>query len=310
MKQYFFNKTLQLFREHNIKNTKIIAGISGGLDSIVLLDLLKELSLTRQLEIYITYIHHGKSPQKKITNYREKAKNFVLNLSLKYELKFLSPKPIKKILKSEEEFRKLRHTHFKKIFKQKQADLIALAHNKDDLLETRLIQLIRGCGLQGLKSMPYYDLPYLRPLLFFTRKEIENYAFKQKLQWLEDPSNKESKFLRNWIRNKWLKDLENKRLGSINSLAQSLSALSGHQKEDLQKYISSKGIRRKLLMELSLSEKKRVLAFYMRQMSLSNYGQSHIKEILKHNERDQKQFSIKLLKKTWAFTKNYITIKK
>ena len=298
MKAHFFNKTLQLFKEYNIQNKKIIVGVSGGLDSIVLFDLLKELSQPCRLRLYIAHVHHGDSSQKKIKSYRDKVKKFVLKASQKDGIEFLSPKPTSKILKSEEEFRKLRHTYFKKILKSKQADLIVLAHNQDDLLETRLIQLIRGCGSQGLNSMSFYEAPYLRPLLFWTRKEIKSYALKQNLKWLEDPSNRENQFLRNWIRNKWLRDLENKRQGAVKSLARSLESLSKYQKEDLQTYIDTKGIKRKLLLELPLREKKRVLAFYMRKISLANYGQSHIEEILKHNERIQKTFSIQLLKRT------------
>ena len=309
MKSYFFNQTLKQFKERNIQSKKIIAGVSGGLDSIVLLDLLKAISQPCRLKIYISYIHHGGSSEKRIQDYRDNAKDFVLNLSQKYNLEFLSPKSSKKILSSEEEFRELRRNCFKKLSQQKQADLIALAHNQDDLLETRLIQLIRGCGSQGLKSMSYYDTLYLRPLLFWTRKEINSYALKQNLKWLEDPSNRDNHFLRNWIRNKWLKDLEHKRQGAVKSLARSLETLSGQTEKDLQRYMDSKGIKRQLFMELSLKEKKRVLAFYMRKKAFSNYGQSHIEEILKQNERAQKTFSIQLLKRTWFFTKNYITVK-
>ena len=308
MKQRFFNLVLKLFKEHNIKNKKIIVGLSGGLDSVVLFDLLKELSQPCKLKLYVAHVHHGNSAQKNIKNYRDKARKFVLSLCEKDNLEFLSPKNTNKILKSEEEFRKLRHSYFKKAFKQKKTDLIALAHNQDDLLETNLINLIRGSGLQGLKSMSYYENPYLRPLLFFTREEIKSYASKQKLKWLEDPSNKDNKFLRNWIRNKWLKDLESKRQGSIKSLARSLLTLREEREKNLTSSIDTKGIKRSFFMELSLKDKKRVLAFYMRKKNLSNYAQSHIEELIKHSERSQKEFSIKLLKKTWFFTKKYITI--
>ena len=306
MKRRFFNLALKLFKEHKIQNKKIIVGLSGGLDSVVLFDLLKEISQPCQLKLYVTYIHHGENAQKKIKSYRDKAGDFVSNLSQKNKIEFLSSKPTKKILKSEEEFRKLRHFYFKKFLKQKKADIIALAHNQDDLLETRLIHLIRGCGQKGLSSMSYYESPYLRPLLCWTRQEIKSYALKQKLKWLEDPSNKDNQFLRNWIRNKWLKDLEKKRQGAVKSLARSLSVLSEQTEKDLQVYIDLKGIKRQLFMELTLKDKKRVLAFYMRNKNLSNYGQSHIDELLKHSERTQKNFSIKLLKKTWSFTKEYI----
>ena len=310
MKQKFFNKTLAFFKDHKIQNKKIILAVSGGLDSVVLLDLLKRLSFPCKLELYPVYIHHGSSDKKTIQHYRDKAKKFVSHVSQSYDFEFLCPDPPKIILKSEEDFRNFRRSHFEKILKQKQAYAIALAHNTDDLLETRLIQLIRGCGSGGLKSMQIWESPYLRPLLIFSRQEIKNYALQNKLKWLEDPSNKNNHYLRNWIRNKWLADLENKRSGSVKSLARSLESLSLSQSEDLCFLaVSPQGVKRKLLMEMPLKEQKRVLAFYMRKLELSSYGQSHIEEILKQAERIEKKFFIKLLKKTWIFTPDFISAK-
>ena len=310
MNKYFFNKSLELFKNYKIQNKKILLAVSGGLDSIVLLDLLKKLSAPCKLDMSVVYIHHGLSKKKKIQKYRNQALQFVKKLCQSYKFPFLSPDPPKTILKSEDDFRNFRQLQLKKIQKEKQAHIIVLAHNNNDLLETKLIQLIRGCGNEGLNSMKIWNEPLLRPLLFFTRQEIHNYATQNKLQWLEDPSNKDKKYLRNWIRNQWLPDLEKKRTGSIKSLSRSLESLDSPQKEpSCFSAISSKGIKRSLLIEMPLEEQKRVLAFYMRQLNLSNYGQSHIKEILKQAERLEKEFSTKILKKNWVFTQNYIVAK-
>lgn len=310
MKKRFFNKFLTFFKNYKIQNKRIILAISGGLDSVVLLDLMKELSSPCELELYLLHIHHGLSDKKEIQSYRDRAKKFVSRLSRSYGLEFLCPDPPKSLLKSEENFRHFRLFHFKKILKQKQADAIALAHNNNDLLETRLIQLVRGCGKEGLKGMKAWEPPYLRPLLTFSRQEIKDYALEKKLKWKEDPSNKNNHYLRNWIRNKWLVDLENKRSGSVKSLARSLESLCLSQNEDLCFLaVTSQGIKRKLLMEMPLKEQKRVLAFYMRKLGLSNYGQSHIGEILKLTERAEKGFSATILKKTWSFTTDYISAK-
>ena len=306
MKPYFFNESLKLFENHKLKDKKIVLAVSGGLDSVVLLDLLKELSFPCRLKLSVLHIHHGLSPKKKIKTYRDETKQFVFQLSSSYELDFFSPEPPKEILQSEEDFRKFRHFCFKKILRQKQASL-ALGHNRDDLLETRLIKLVRGCGEEGLKGMKIWEPPYFRPLLHFSRKEIQKYALYRKLKWKEDPSNKDNNYLRNWMRNKWLPQLDNKRSGSLKSLARSLESISFVQKKNLHpSMITSRGIKRNLLMEMPLKEQKRVLAFYMRKLQLSNYGQSHIGEVLKQAERKEKKFSVKILKKTWTFTQGYI----
>ncbi len=310
MKKHFFNKILSFFKSHKIQNKKIILGISGGLDSVVLLDLLSQLRRPCRLQLYIAHIHHGPSHKKLIQTYRKRACEQVYRLSQNYSQEFLCSPQAQTILKSEEGMRNFRHFHFKKFLRQKRADILALAHNKNDLLETQLIQLIRGCGKTGLKALPAHQAPYLRPLLFWTRQEIECYARENQLQWIEDPSNKDNRYLRNWIRNQWLLDLEKKRPGSQKSLARSLDLLSHSEKEDsLFLAVTNQGIRRKFLMELPLKDQKRLLAFYMRKLKLSHYGQSHIEEILKHLERKEKRFSIKLLKKTWSFTTQFISAK-
>lgn len=309
MKQQFFNTLLKLFKEHKLQNKNIIVAVSGGLDSIVLLHLLKELSSPCRLKIYVAHIHHGKSSKKSLQLYRDKCERFLKNLAEDYNLPFLcSPKP-RKLLKSEEDFRNFRYKNLKKFLKVKKADFLALAHNSNDLLETRLIHLIRGCGEEGLKSMEFKKDIYLRPLLTFSREEIKSYAFKQKLKWLEDPSNKDLSFLRNWIRNQWLKDLEKKRKGALKSLARSLHSLSLSPKSSLSSAISVKGIKRRFLMELPRSDQKRLLALYMKSLKVSGYGQSHIEEILKLSERKEKKFTAKILKKTWSFTNSYISAK-
>lgn len=310
MKKQFFNKTLNLFKNHNISNKKMILAVSGGVDSIVLLDLLKELSSPCKLELCVLHIHHGRSDKKHITTYRDEAKSFVFHLSSLYKLRFLCPNRPKTKLESEEDFRKFRLSHFEKLLKQNQADIISLAHNKNDLLETQLIHLIRGCGKEGLTGIKIWDSPYLRPLLMFSRQDILNYALQQKLKWKEDPSNKNSQYLRNWIRNKWLPSLETKRPGAVKSLARSLEAVClSHDENAYLLAVTPQGIKRDLFMEMSYKEQKRVLAYYMRQLKLSNYGQSHIGEILKQADRKEKKFSLKILKKTWIFTTKYISTK-
>ena len=310
MKQKFFNKSLIFFKNYKIQNKKIVLAISGGLDSVVLLDLLKELSSPCKLKLYPVYIHHGPSDKKATQNYRDKAKKFVNRLCQTYGLEFLCPDPPTSFLKSEKEFRDFRRLHLEKNLKQKKAFAIALAHNNNDLLETRLLQLIRGCGEKGLEAMQVWQPPYLRPLLSWTRKEFKKYALQNKLQWLEDPSNKDNYYLRNWIRNKWLPPLENKRSGSIKSLSRSLESLSSSANEDLCFLaVTPQGIKRSLFMEMPFKEQKRVMAFYMRKLKLANYGQSHIKEILKQMERTEKNFSVKILKKTWTFATDYISAK-
>ena len=306
MKKHFFNQTLKRFQNYSIQNQSLLTAVSGGLDSMVLLDLLKELSPVLKLKILVIHIHHGKSKNKALSNYRDQAWDLV-SQSCK-GLDFLSVKNTKAGFKNEEEMRNFRHKNFKYYLKKQQADWIVLAHHHNDLLETRLIHLIRGCGSMGLKAMEVFLAPYLRPLLNFSQQEIKKYADSEKLNYLEDPSNQDNYFLRNWIRNQWLVDLEKKRPGSVKSLSRSLEALSLREqtKDPALLVIDSQKIKRREFMELGYPDQKRALAFYMRQLKLSNYGQSHIEELIKHSQRTEKKFQIRILKREWSFDPSFI----
>ena len=137
--------------------------------------------------------------------------------------------------------------------------------------------MIRGCGLEGLKSMDLIgsilgqssingkkEFTLIRPFLLFSREDILDYAQKKQLKWLEDPSNFDETFLRNWLRKTWLMELEKKRPGGRFRLGQSLAqvASSFSKKEDsLSKSITSEGIPRNLLMETSLIGSKKITCF-------------------------------------------------
>ena len=314
MRQRFFNKAFALFKTRRWQGGGLIVGLSGGLDSVVLLDLLRDLSRPCRLKLCVAHIHHGSSIKKPIQDYRDRAEAFARALAGEYGLDFVCPARPKKLLNSEQDLRDFRHARFRQILKQKKATALALAHNRDDLLETRLIQLVRGCGRQALKAMPSWRPPLVRPLVFWTRGEIHEYARRKKLKWLEDPSNKDTAFLRNWIRKRWLPDLENQRPGAVKSLSRSLELLAegdseGEPREDKALLaVTAQAVRRDLLAEMPFADQKRAVAFYMRQVGISNFGQSHIEEILKLAGRREKTFSVRMLKRTWRFSLGGISV--
>jgi tRNA(Ile)-lysidine synthase len=96
--------------------------------------------------------------------------------------------------------RNLRYDWFNEILKQEKFDYIITAHHADDDVETFLIHISRGTGLEGLTGIPSQNGNIIRPMLPFSRKEIENYASENQLQWREDSSNASDKYVRNKIR--------------------------------------------------------------------------------------------------------------
>lgn len=299
-----FHKILQKCKIHNIKNKKLLLAVSGGIDSISLLDLMTEISRPLKLQLNIAHVHHGQIK----SSYRNQAQIFVHCLAEALDLPFFSNEPIENNKHSEGELRKFRYKYLHQWMKNSQPDYLALAHTADDLLETRLIRLIRGTGKDGSQAMQLLKKPILRPFLFFTKDEIKKYAAFRKLQWIEDPTNVQTKTLRNWIRQKWLKELEKKQKGASKNLALSLERLSGATEEEDTSIITPQGLDRQKMMELSYYNQKKWVARYMRKSQLKNYGTSHIQEILKHLHHDNKKKEIHLLGKVWLLTSSFLKI--
>ena len=288
----------------------MIVGVSGGLDSMTLLNILSELSTPLRLTLSAIYVHHGPAAEKEIKTYRDRAEKFVSQACRRLSVPCDISAPPKKTLKTEADFREFRRSQFKEILKKSRSRWLALGHHSEDVLETRLIHLIRGCGAKGL-LFPPINPPWLRPFAEISRKELMNYAKTRQIQWLEDPGNRREMFLRNWLRQSWLPALEKQRPGSQKVMARSFSRIAEGLKtpgERVPSPITKNGIRRTVLMELELSRQKAVLAIYMREKKIKHYGQSHIQELLKHLERRQKNFTLKLLKRNWRVTKDLIFV--
>jgi tRNA(Ile)-lysidine synthase len=304
-----FEKQVYLKVKDKIASKRIFVACSGGMDSVALVQVLFRLRKVLKIEIEIAHFFHGSAGSATQTRFRKKAQALVENLSRDLGLKFhLGALENSKSL-SEGSLREARFNFFKSLVPP--AGLLALAHHEDDLLETRLIRLIRGIGPEGLESMTLLDENRLRPFLEFPRSEIEAYAAQMKLKWIEDPSNKSVKPLRNWIRWKWLPSLEAKRGGARHSLARSLKQLSETVRGSnswVEEYIRSEGICRPRLLELNRMEQRQVLASYLRRLGIKAYSLSHIEEVLKRVDNPRKEQRFKVIGLQWKINAEYIGI--
>ncbi len=191
------------FKEHLINNFPDLVGspfllaCSGGIDSVVLTHLCHSLKLDFELAHCNFHLRGEES------NEDEK---FVLalagQLDKKVNLKQFDPVSDMQELKGSVQMvaRQLRYTWFRDLMKDNGIGTLVTAHHADDALETFLINLSRGTGLDGLLGMPENLEGVARPLLRFSRNEIEGYAIAQGFSWREDSTNRESKYLRNRIR--------------------------------------------------------------------------------------------------------------
>lgn len=187
-----------------IKNgDKIILGVSGGPDSLCMLDLLYKMKEKKELnfEIIVAHVNHM------IREEAEADENFVKEFCEKRNIEFISKKiDIKNIANTEkigleEAGRKERYKFFNEILAKKMFNKIAIAHNKNDVAETILMNLFRGTGITGLKGIEAKTEKYIRPLIDCERTEIERYCKEKELNPRIDKTNYENTYTRNKIRN-------------------------------------------------------------------------------------------------------------
>jgi tRNA(Ile)-lysidine synthase len=205
-------------------NKKLLLAISGGIDSMVLLDLLSKTDL----ELYLAHCNfklRGEDADADEAFVRSEAEKYHKMLHVAQ----FDTKAYASIHKCSIQMaaRELRYSWFKDLLNEKEYDYLLTAHHADDNLETFFINLSRGTGIDGLCGIPEKSNYILRPLLPFSKEDIQTYATEQKLRWREDHSNEDSKYLRNKIR-KELTPL----LKEINpSFLESFSSTLNHLKE-------------------------------------------------------------------------------
>lgn len=207
-----------------LKNKKILVAVSGGVDSVVLTHLLNKLNFNIALA-HCNFRLRGKASD------LEEA--FVQDLTNKLQLSFFVTSfktkdyAVKNNLSIQMAARDLRYAWFNEIIKTHAFDYLLTAHHADDNLETFLINLSRGTGLDGLTGIPAVNNQTIRPLLPFTKKEIETYANNNNLSWREDLSNTETKYLRNKLRHDVIPLLKEINPNLLESFAKTVEHLKG-----------------------------------------------------------------------------------
>lgn len=183
-------------------NYKIIIALSGGLDSVVLLDLWYRLLNKNNYDITAVYINHQLQPES------DAWEKFNAEVCKKYNITYKSIKVNININKGDSLEAQARNSRYHALseFITCQDAILVTAQHQNDQAETVLLQLLRSAGPKGLSAMPkckkFAEGWHIRPLLDVTRKELLEYAIINDLTWVEDKSNQDLKFDRNYIRNK------------------------------------------------------------------------------------------------------------
>lgn len=210
------------------KKDKLILGISGGPDSVFMLHQFVKIKEEYKLRLVCAHFNHS------LREEADSEENFVKNICDKLSIKFISvKKDVNKFFNGdslEQTARNLRFDFFSQVSRQVKIKKVALAHHKDDLIETVLMRLIRGSGLKGLRGfLPktrFKSLTVIRPLVAITKKEILDWLKKENISYCIDKSNFEDKFFRNRIRLKLLpllKELNPNIVNNLYNLSQNIS---------------------------------------------------------------------------------------
>jgi tRNA(Ile)-lysidine synthase len=184
------------------KGDRLIVGVSGGVDSMVLLHLLYACREAFDFSLIVAHVNHGLRPAES-EDEAEMVRKEAARLGLPLEYGQFNVKEFQKTmgLSPQDAARRIRFHFFYNLLQRHEAQKIVLGHHADDQVETVLLKLIRGSGLQGLKGMlPIREGRVIRPLLGVWREEIRTFAAEKKVPFLLDSSNLESDYLRNRIR--------------------------------------------------------------------------------------------------------------
>jgi tRNA(Ile)-lysidine synthase len=256
----FFNKFEAFTRKHQLisDGDKVIVGVSGGIDSIVLLDLLMELKGRHHLEIAVAHINHRLRDEES-----NEDENFVKKVAEDYGIECYVHGVDTRAFMVEHKAslqvgaREIRYKFFETVKILKNFTKVATAHNANDNAETVLFNLLRGSGANGLGGIPVKRGDIIRPLLFAERSEIEQYAKLKSLKFREDSSNVKDYYTRNFIRHSILPQIREKinpavinTLNRAGEIFQELGYFINNEVRILYKNIAKNFDGRKLVLDI------------------------------------------------------------
>lgn len=218
------------------ENDKIICGVSGGPDSICMLDILKDLKEEIRFELIVCHVNH--LIREEAISDEEYVVNYCKVNNIKCYVKRIDVKKYADNNKqgTEEAGRNVRYEFFEEILQKEGANKIAIAHNKNDKIETIIMNMLRGSGISGLKGIePKRENKYIRPLIETERTSIEEYCEEKNLRPRIDKTNFINDCTRNKIRNVVIPYIKNEFNPNIINTMDRLSSIIEEENRYLEK---------------------------------------------------------------------------
>ena len=222
---------------------KLVLGVSGGPDSISMLNILNEIrkdnKINLNFEIVVAHINH--MIRKEAKEDEEFVRRFCKEKNIEFYSKSIDVKKLANTNKigTEEAGRNVRYEFFNEVLEKTRANKIAIAHNKNDNAETIIMNIIRGSGISGLKGIEAKREKCIRPLIECGREEIEKYCEENRLNPRIDKTNFENEYTRNKIRNIVIPYVKKEFNPNIINTLERLSKLVKEEEEYIEKQVLS-----------------------------------------------------------------------
>ncbi len=251
-----------------------VLAVSGGVDSMVLLDVLRQQPAVK---LVVAHFDHGIRPNSDMD------RMLVQQTAKKHNLPFVYVEGNLGIDASEDVARKARYDFLHQVKRASNARAIVTAHHHDDVLETAIINMLRGTGRKGLTSLHSRETIH-RPLLHLEKNHLRQYAQDQGLVWNEDETNTDTKYLRNHVRHNLLGRFSTEDRQKLTDIIRKTAAVNQELDQQLMHYLHVQPARDKLdrntFIRLSHSVAKEVMASWLRSHDVRDFDQKTLDRLV------------------------------
>src|SRR5262249_40837360 len=285
----------------------LVAGLSGGMDSVVLLSILARLARDMAFSLRAVHVDHGISPNS--GDWARFCSALCARIAIPLQVEAVDISPFRG-LGLEAAARRARY----EVFARVDADFLVLAQHRDDQAETLLLRLSRGTGLRGLAAMsPVRSIEgtrvrILRPLLRVSRAEIEEFARARGLEWVEDESNADTARQRNFLRHEVIPVLERQFPAARAAIARTAAnlgeareLLDAMARSDLQGCLGEAAVDVPALLRLGGARAQNVLRYWGEQHDIEPLSAARLAELLRQLRESRLDARTSLDAGNWRF---------
>ena len=251
-----------------------VVAVSGGVDSMVLLDLLRSQP---DLKLVVAHFDHG------IRHDSSFDKDLVRHVARSYNLPFVYHEAKLGPDASEDQARKARYEFLHQVRQASGARAVLTAHHHDDALETAVINILRGTGRKGLSALRSRQTVH-RPLLHIPKQVIREYARDQGLVWREDSTNQDTKYLRNHVRHNVLSQFEDSDRQKLKDIISRTAQVNEELDTQLMNYLHVQSQNGKLdrdtFLRLPHAVSKEVMAAWLRKHGIADFDKKALERLV------------------------------